>query len=198
MIKIKNEKVIYTSSQYHKFYINERILKNATFDKDKLESLIKIKLCNIIPSPIGNITEWFECSLFQAYCINFIKQDEYKEVINFFESASEKPNLLYLLQALQEYEMDEFEEIEHHTVDDIENVINLAYTTTESEKHEIQVDFNIEKLQWEEYIDGELKLTHKRNSIEEFNEEFFGLGFSNIISEILSMAEEMEEEENDD
>lgn len=103
-----------------------------------------------------------------------------------------------LLEVLQEYELREFEETKHHTVDDIEDILNLAYTTTGNETHEVQVNFNIKELQWEEYIDGELKLVHKRNSLEEFIEELSGCSFDDIVSDILFMAEEMEEEENDD
>lgn len=201
MIRIKNEKVIYTSSQYHKFYINERILKNTSFIKDILGSLIKIKLCTIIPSPIGGVKEWFECSLFKAYCIDVIKQNEYEEVIDFFKSAIKKPDLLYLLQSLQDFEKKEYDDIFHNFIDDIEDIIPIAYTTVgEDEQYEIQVNFNLKKLQWEEYINDKLKNVSKRDSVEDFINELNTCSFDDIIRDIYHIAldmEEREEEENE-
>lgn len=201
MIRIKNEKVIYTSSQYHKFYINERILKNTSFVKDILGSLIKIKLCTIIPSPIGGVKEWFECSLFKAYCIDVIKQDEYEEVIDFFRGVIKKPDLLYLLQSLQEFEAREYDSMSYNSIDDIEDIIPIAYTTAgEDEQYEIQCNFNLKKLQWEEYINGELKNVSRRGSLKEFIDELNTCSFDDIIRDIYHIAldmEEREEEENE-
>lgn len=201
MIRIKNEKVIYISSQYHKFYINERILKNTSFVKDILGSLIKIKLCTIIPSPIGGIKEWFECSLFNAYCIDVIKQDEYEEVIDFFKGAIKNPDLLYLLQSLQDFEKREYDDIFHNFIDDVEDIIPIAYTTAgEDEQYEIQCNFNLKKLQWEEYINEELKNISKRGSLKEFIDELNTCSFDDIIRDIYHIAlgmEEREEKENE-
>lgn len=119
-----------------------------------------------------------------------------KAIIELAKEVSLKKKKEKLLKVLQEYEMREFDETKHHTIKDIENILNLAYTTTSSEEHEVQVDFNIKELQWEEYIDGELKIVHKRNSLEEFIEELSMCSFDDIVSDILFMAEEMEEKEN--
>lgn len=100
-----------------------------------------------------------------------------------------------LLEVLQNYQMREFEEIYYNTVEEIPSVINLAYTTTESEKHEVQVDFDTEKLEWQEYIDNELKSTTKVDSLEDFIEDLRRCTFEDIVSDILCMAEELEEEE---
>lgn len=102
-----------------------------------------------------------------------------------------------LLKVLQRYEIREFDETSYHTIDDIEDVLNLGYTTTESEKHEVQVNFNLNKLQWEEYIDNDLKTISKRNSIEDFIKELSACSFDDIVSDILFMAEEMEREQYD-
>ena len=99
-----------------------------------------------------------------------------------------------LLEVLRAYEIREFEETKHNTVEDIPTVINLAYTTTSSEKHEVQVNFDTEKLEWQEYIDNELKIVSKRNSLEEFINELSYASFDEIVSDILWMAEELEEE----
>lgn len=118
------------------------------------------------------------------------KPDEiYEEVIDFFYCAQFKPHYLSLLGALQKYTMREFGCVKYHTVDDIPNVINLAYTTTESGNTEVQVDFNLEKLQWEDYINGELKTVSKRNSLEGFINELNNCSFEDIVSDILYMAE---------
>lgn len=97
-----------------------------------------------------------------------------------------------LLKALQEYSLREFDDITYKSINDILDIINLAYTTTESGEHEVQVNFNLEKLQWEEYIDGELKRIEKRATLVEFISELNMCSFEDIVSEILFIAEEME------
>ena len=100
-----------------------------------------------------------------------------------------------LLESVQNYyerELNDYDKIEK-----LNNVINLAYTTTGSGKHEVQVDFDIEKLEWQEYIDGQLKIIKIRRSIEEFINELNDCSFNSITDNILFMAEEMEENEND-
>ena len=100
-----------------------------------------------------------------------------------------------LLESVQNYyerELNDYDKIEK-----LNNVINLAYTTTVSGKHEVQVDFDIEKLEWQEYIDGQLMIIKRRRSIEEFINELNDCSFNSITDNILFMAEEMEENEND-
>lgn len=100
-----------------------------------------------------------------------------------------------LLESVQNYcerEFDEFDKIK-----EVGKVINLAYTTTGSGEHEVQVDFDIEKLEWQEYIDGQLMIVKRRRSIEEFINELNDCSFNSITDNILFMAEEMEENEND-
>lgn len=100
-----------------------------------------------------------------------------------------------LLEVLRAYELREFEETHYNTVEEIPTVISLAYTTTESEEHEVQVNFDTEKLEWQEYIDDELKIVSKRDSLEDFIKELSYASFDEIVSDILWMAQEMEEEE---
>lgn len=94
-----------------------------------------------------------------------------------------------LLKALQDYEEREFGETSHNSIEDIKNIIPIAYTTVgDDEQYEIQVNFNLEKLQWEEYINGELKHTDKRNSIESFISELESCEFDDIIRDIYAIA----------
>lgn len=122
-------------------------------------------------------------------CIYENTDELYEEVIDFFYSAQFKPHYLSLLKALQKYTMRGFGYVKYHTVDDIPNIINLAHTTTESGNTEVQVDFNLEKLQWEDYINRELKIVSKRNSLEGFINELNNCSFEDIVSDILYMAE---------
>ena len=101
-----------------------------------------------------------------------------------------------LLKTLQDYQSREFDEISCKSIDDIEDVIPIAYTTCgEDEQYELQCNFNIEKLQWEEYINDELKNVSKRNSIEDFIEELEDCEFDDIIRDIYGIALDMEEAE---
>lgn len=116
-----------------------------------------------------------------------------EEVSDFFYTAQFKPHYLALLLELQNYTMREFDCVKYNTVDDIPTILNLAHTTTESGKNEVQVDFNLEKLQWEEYINDELKVVSKRDCLDDFIVELNNCSFEDIVSYILSIAE-MEEE----
>ena len=100
-----------------------------------------------------------------------------------------------LLESVQNYyerELNDYDKIEK-----LGKVINLAYTTTGSGKHEVQVDFDIDKLEWQEYIDGQLMIVKRRRSIEEFINELNDCSFNSITDNILFMAEEIEENENE-
>lgn len=133
--------------------------------------------------------------------IDVIKQDEYEEVIDFFKGAIKKPDLLYLLASLQEFEEREYNSMSYNSIDDIEDIIPIAYTTVgEDEQYEIQCNFNLKKLQWEEYINGELKNVSRRGSLKEFIDELNTCSFDDIIRDIYHIAldmEEREEEENE-
>ena len=101
-----------------------------------------------------------------------------------------------LLEVLNDYMRREFDD-EYQSVDDIPDVIPLGYTTSDEETHEVQVDFDLTSLEWKEYIDGELKIVSKRDSIEDFIDELDGLRFDEVVSDILWMANEMEEKEEE-
>lgn len=101
-----------------------------------------------------------------------------------------------LLEVLNDYMRKEFDD-EYQSVNDIPDVIPLGYTTSDEETHEVQVDFDLTSLEWKEYIDGELKIVSKRDSIEDFIDELDGLSFDSVVSDILWMANEMEEKEEE-
>ena len=101
-----------------------------------------------------------------------------------------------LLEVLNDYMRREFDD-EYQSVNDIPDVIPLGYTTSDEETHEVQVDFDLTSLEWKEYIDGELKIVSKRDSIEDFIDELDGLSFDSVVSDILWMANEMEEKEEE-
>lgn len=108
-------------------------------------------------------------------------------------TAEQKQNLL---KVLNDYMRREFDD-EYQSVNDIPDVIPLGYTTSDEETHEVQVDFDLTSLEWKEYIDGELKIVSKRDSIEDFIDELDGLSFDSVVSDILWMANEMEEKEEE-
>ena len=101
-----------------------------------------------------------------------------------------------LLEVLNDYMRREFDD-EYQSVNDIPDVIPLGYTTSDEETHEVQVDFDLTSLEWKEYIDDELKIVSKRDSIEDFIDEIDGLSFDSVVSDILWMANEMEEKEDE-
>lgn len=74
-------------------------------------------------------------------------------------------------------------------------VIDLAYTTTENQRHEVAVKFNVEAKQWENYIDDKLVSTEQRKSLNEFCDELEGCDYDMVISDILYEAQQMEDKE---
>lgn len=101
-----------------------------------------------------------------------------------------------LLEALRNYELREFDETKTRSVRDIPCVISLAYTTTESGKHEVQVDFNLLEMQFEEYIDYKLISKSHLETIEEFIDILNNCTFDELVSDVLWTAEEMERNES--
>lgn len=96
-----------------------------------------------------------------------------------------------ILEAYNEYS---FKEFGSETLETLPSVLSLAYTTTESEKHEVQVNYNVDLEQYEEYIDMELKHVNKC-PLEAFLIDIEIGSFDGFVSDILSEAEEMEEKE---
>lgn len=93
-----------------------------------------------------------------------------------------------LLDALNNYSWREFEMPMFASVDKIPTIIHLAWTTVgDNNEHEIQCDFNIEKLQWEEYLNDELVRVEKRDSIEDFIAEIECCDFDDVIRDVYSM-----------
>lgn len=66
-----------------------------------------------------------------------------------------------------------------------DGIVHLAYTET-CAGQEIQVDFDINNLKYLNYIDGELVLEEKRDSIQEFIVEIANCGFSDIVWDCLN------------
>lgn len=89
-----------------------------------------------------------------------------------------------LLKALQEHSLREFGDITYKSIDDIPNVIDLAYAMIgEEEEHEVQIDFDLKRLQWKEYIDYELKRTKQYTSLDEFINKLKICTFEDIVYE---------------
>lgn len=127
--------------------------------------------------------------------------EDIDDALNYFNEtaglAEQRKQKERLLKALQDYEEKEFGEILSKSINDIKDIIPLAYTTEgENEQYEIQVNFNLSELQWEEYINGELKRVDKRDSIDDFVKELNSCSFDDVISEVSFNALNMEEQEN--
>ena len=106
-----------------------------------------------------------------------------------------------LLKALNAYSMREFDNPMYETVEDIPQVLELAYTTTEDDKYEVQVNFDLNDLSWKEYIDNTLWRVERHTTLQEFIDEIEYASFDEIVSDTLYDAEHMHEEEepfNDD
>ncbi len=152
--------------------------------------------------PSRTDTKWFHEYIYKKAEVRFLK-GRIKFTINKQESQSApfpsmivvfrnenetKQRLLYALQNFFEREYDQ----EIQSLDEFLSIIPIAYTTTENETLEVQVNFNLKKLQWEEFIGDELVYVHERNSLEEFINEIENATFDEIVSDILYEANERE------
>lgn len=97
-----------------------------------------------------------------------------------------------LLESYNDYCEIEFDRTGYESIEEMPVVIPMGYTTSDFGQYEVQVNFDTEKLEWQEYIDGELKIVLKENSIEEFINEIDVLRFDEIVADILYMANERE------
>lgn len=68
-----------------------------------------------------------------------------------------------------------------------DGIIHLAYTTNDAGE-EIQVDFDINNLKYLNYVDDELVLEEKRDSIQEFIMEIENCGFGDVIWNCLDLT----------
>lgn len=100
-----------------------------------------------------------------------------------------------LLKALNEYSMREFDQLMYETVEDIPEIIGVAYTTTEDDEHEIQINFDLSDLSWKEYINGILWRVERRTTLQDFIDEIAYASFDDIVSDTLYDAENMDNEE---
>ena len=128
---------------------------------------------------------------------------EKKEVISEVNEAVEEPIVeleeqndedLLIQKAkdiLSEYNHNEFQTDEDLDFSDL-SYIEVAYTTTEDENHELQAIVNLTDNQFEGYVDGELKTTIKFHNLEDLVEN----GLSEIdFDEFIHIAESEIEEE---
>ena len=99
----------------------------------------------------------------------------------------------HTLKVINEYLSREFNFI--MLGNELPEIIELAYTTTENGRHEVSVKFNTKAKQWENYVDGELVSIEPRKSLNEFCDELESCDFDMIISDILYEAQQMENEE---
>lgn len=88
-----------------------------------------------------------------------------------------------MLKALQEYSLREFDDITYKSIFDIPDIISLAYTIMGDEEHEVQIDFDLKRLQWKEYIDYELKRTKQYTSLDEFINKLKRCAYEDIAYE---------------
>ena len=100
------------------------------------------------------------------------------------------------LELVSEYTMEEFGE--KCIAED--GVVHLAYTTYIFDRHskyerEIQVDFDINRMSFMNYIDGELVLEEKRESLKDVGEEIAGCSFEDIIRDCVYKGYELYFEE---
>lgn len=103
-----------------------------------------------------------------------------------------------LLEAINAYYEQEFGNVNaFESIDDIPTIIQLAYTTSENNKHEVQSYFNLDNLQWEEYVDDKLILVDKRDSLGDFIDELNCADYDSIISDILFEANKLDGEEDE-
>ena len=85
---------------------------------------------------------------------------------------------------MQEYSLREFGDMMYKSIDDIPNVMNLAYAMIgEEEEHEVQIDFDLKRLRWKEYIDNEPKRIKQYTSLDEFINKLKKGNFEDIVYE---------------
>lgn len=189
LVKLGND-LYYTSENniekyrfiYFRMHPTDRI-----FDKKDIGFAIMSYQCNY--AMLDN--RKYLGSLEDVMLVYGVSTELYEEVCDFFYKLQFKPKYLKLLYVLQKYTYNEFRSIDYHTIDDIPNIINLAFTTTESGKSEVQVDFNLEQFQWEKYINGNLEMVIK-SDLKDFINELEDCSFEYIVSDILYLAEQKE------
>ena len=94
-----------------------------------------------------------------------------------------------LLMAINCYMEREFEDSLEALPED--GIIHLAYTTYDfgdGEEHEVQVDFDMNAMEYRNYIDDELALTEDRESLDEVAEEISCCGFDDIIRQVVHIG----------
>lgn len=103
-----------------------------------------------------------------------------------------------LFEAVNAYSMREFDTDMYKRVEDIPQVLAIAYTTTEDNEHEVQINFDLSDLSWKEYIDNVLWRVERRTTLQDFIDEIEYASFDEIVSDTLYDAENMYEEEEEE
>ena len=93
-----------------------------------------------------------------------------------------------LLKAYNEYTYREFES---ESLKELPFILDLAFTSTESGKQNVQVKYDILLEQINEYINNTL-INSYEVSVEDFTKDLASISFEGIISDILFEAEERE------
>ena len=99
-----------------------------------------------------------------------------------------------LMDALNNYFISEFGEDSAISAIPNDGIIHLAYTTYEfgdDEIRDVQVDFDLANLKYLNYIDDELVLEERRESIEAFIEELSRCDFDAIIADCVRKGFEL-------
>ena len=98
-----------------------------------------------------------------------------------------------LMDALNNYFISEFGEDSAINKIPDDGIIHLAYTTYDfgDEERDVQVDFDLANLKYLNYIDDELVLEERRESIEAFIEELSGCDINAIIADCVHKGFEL-------
>ena len=187
-VNLQNESIVW---MYHNpdATSGDQFVSN-TFDIDMLREAIKE--CPIGPDSgfePGPVYDYIAENCRQYLSdVGMIAYDADKEMfeseptsIGMTHSTMEKILLLFdAKQLIDNYCKKEFDG--YGVFDDLKKV-GIAYTTTEDDKHEIQVYVNLIDYQTEIYYDGKLLATHKAESLEDYVENTLPyLDFDELVS----------------
>lgn len=92
-----------------------------------------------------------------------------------------------VLEVLNDYYIREFDSDAVLSKLPEDSILHLAYTTYDfdGQERDVQVDFDLKRLVFQNYIDSVLVLEEKRDSIDEFLEELLSCSFEDVIRECV-------------
>ena len=93
-----------------------------------------------------------------------------------------------VLEVLNDYYVSEFDSEAVVSKLPEDSILHLAYTTYDfgdGQEKDVQVDFDLKRLVFQNYIDSVLVLEEKRDSIADFLEELLSCSFEDVIRECV-------------